>query len=166
MTRRVVSVSARILFFICGAVSLATGTIYALMRGEDLPAQRYWIMFTAPLGLFGALSILTAVLPRSWIARICHREREDKSLLSLPLKTLIGFAAAFYLLAVVAYFIPHSWDLNPLLPLSLCPMYVIRMTLDPPPQAIFLILAPLNAATYGALGVATGCALLAFRRPG
>lgn len=165
MSRRILSVSARILFFVCGAVSLGTGTIYALMRGEDLPAQRDWFFFTAALGLLGGFSAVVALLPRSWIARICRRERDDESLFSLPLKMLAIFAAIFYLLAAGAFSTPHTWNLDPLLLLSLCPMYVVRMTLDPPAVGIFFILAPVNAATYGALGVTLGYSLLVFRRP-
>lgn len=163
MTRWVVSVLVRIPFFVCGAVSLVTGVLYALLGGEDLPQQREWILFTVILGLVGGFSLLIALLPRSWIARVGRRERDDRYLFSLPLKLLGIFAAVFYLLAVGAYFTPHTWNLDTSLVLSLCPMYVVRMTIDPPPEAIFLILAPMNAATYGALGAALGYVLLAFR---
>ncbi|HVI07193.1 MAG TPA: hypothetical protein VND65_02750, partial [Candidatus Binatia bacterium] len=80
--------------------------------------------------------------------------------------TLLGiFAAVFYLLAVGAFLTPRTWNLDPLFMLSLCPMYVIRMNVDPPPAAIFFVLAPMNAATYGALGAAAGFILGAVRKP-
>jgi hypothetical protein len=48
--------------------------------------------------------------------------------------------------------------------LLLCPMYFVKMTIDPSPVAIFFLLAPMNAAVYGALGAVLGYARLAFRR--
>jgi hypothetical protein len=75
-----------------------------------------------------------------------------------------GFAAIAYVLALVAYLAPHSWDLDPQLMLSLCPMYFVKMTIDPSPVAVFFLLAPMSAALYGGLGTTLGYALLAFRR--
>ena len=68
-----------------------------------------------------------------------------------------------YLLALVAYFAPHSWNLSSQLMLVLCPMYFLKMTVDPSPVSIFFLLAPMNAAVYGSIGVALGYARLAFR---
>jgi hypothetical protein len=48
--------------------------------------------------------------------------------------------------------------------LLLCPMYFVKMTIDPSPVAIFFLLAPMNAAVFGAAGATLGFALLAFRR--
>jgi len=133
-------------------------------RGEDLPVQSEWIIFAIALALVGVFSVMLAVLPRSWIARACKKDRDDEQLFSAPLKLLGGFAAIFYVLALVAYFAPHSWNLNPQLMLLLCPMYLVKMTIDPSPVAIFFLLAPMNAAVYGALGATLGYARLAFRR--
>ena len=80
-----------------------------------------------------------------------------------PPKLLGGCAAISYLLALVVDFAPHSWDLNPQLMLALCPMYLVKMTFDPSPMSILLLLAPMNAAVYGSLGVTLGYAGLAFR---
>jgi hypothetical protein len=44
---------------------------------------------------------------------------------------------------------------------SLCPMYIVRMTFDPPPAAVFFLLAPMNAAVYGSLGLTLGYTWLA-----
>ena len=48
--------------------------------------------------------------------------------------------------------------------LSLCPMYFVKLAFDPSPVAVFVMLAPMNAAVYGALGVTLGYARLAFGR--
>jgi len=104
------------------------------------------------------------VLPRSWIARACKTDRDDEQLFLAPVKLLAGFAAISYLLALVAYLAPHSWNLDPQLMLALCPMYLVKMMFDPSLVATFLLLAPMNAAVYGALGLTLGYAWLAFRK--
>jgi hypothetical protein len=155
-------------FFLCGATSLFTGFPYVMLQGIDMPVHRAWFLFPAALGVVGVFSVMAAVLPRSWIAKVCKRDRENVQLFLSPLKLLGVFAAISYLLALLAYLAPHSWDLNPTLMLSLCPMYFVKLGFDPSLVAVFFLLAPMNAAAYGALGVTAGYAWLAFgkRRSG
>ncbi|MGA8431438.1 MAG: hypothetical protein WB729_16565 [Candidatus Sulfotelmatobacter sp.] len=164
MPRRAITITARIAFLFCGLISLLTAVPYGMLRGIDLPVQSEWIIFAIVLALFGLCAVMLTVLPRSWVARVCGMDRDDDKLFSTPLKALGGFAAIFYLVAVVAYFAPGRWGLDPQLMLSLCPMYFVKMTFDPSPLMIFLLLAPMNAAAYGALGVILGYARLAFRK--
>ncbi|MFZ0814301.1 MAG: hypothetical protein WAM78_02215 [Candidatus Sulfotelmatobacter sp.] len=164
MAGRAIRISSRIAFFLCGAVSLFTAAPYFVERGEDLPVQSEWIIFVVVLGLIGVLNVVVTFLPRSWIAKACKKDRDDARLFSAPLKLLGSFAALFYVLALVAYFAPHNWNLSSQLMLMVCPMYLVKMTIDPPPMIIFFLLAPMNAAVYGALGASLGYALLAFRR--
>jgi len=164
MSGRALRATARVVFFLCGATSLFTAVPFVLLRGAELPVQSEWVIFVAALGLVGLCSVMLAVLPRSWIARACKQDRDDEHLFLSPLKWLGGFAAIFYLLALVAYLAPHRWDLDPQLMLSLCPLYFVRMTFDPSLKATFFLLAPMNAAVYGALGLILGYARLAFRR--
>lgn len=135
-----------------------------MLRGVDLPVQSEWVIFVIVLALVGLFSLTFAFLPRSWIANASKKDRDDERLFSAPLKLLGGFAAGFYLFALVAYFAPRTWDLNPQLMLALCPMYFVKMTIDPSPVSIFLLLAPMNAAVYGSVGVALGYAILAVRK--
>jgi hypothetical protein len=163
MAGRAISISSRIVFFVCGSISLLTGVPYAMLRGEDLPIQSEWVLFVVALALLGVFNITVALLPRSWIARVCKKDRDDKRLFSVPLKMVGGFAAISYLLALLAYLAPHSWNLNSQLMLSLCPMYFVKMTFDPSAVTVFFLLAPLNAAVYGSFGSILGYALLALR---
>ena len=135
-----------------------------MLRGIGLPVQSEWVVFAIPLALLGIFSVTLAVLPRSLIARACKRDWDDPRLFSAPLKVLIGFAAISYFIAVFAYLSPNRWSLNPQLMLSLCPMYLVKMTFDPSPVAIFLLLAPMNAAVYGSLGTTLGYVWLVFRK--
>lgn len=165
MAGRALAVTSRIVFLLCGLVSLLTGVLYAFLRGEDLPFQSEWVVFVAALALVGLFSVLVAVLPRSWIAKACRQERDNPRLFSTPLKILGCFAAIFYLFAVGAYFAPRIWDLDPQIMLSLCPMYIVKMTLDPSPVETFLLLAPMNAGAFGALGLTLAYTWLRFRKP-
>ena len=135
-----------------------------MMRGAELPVQSEWIIFAAALALVGLASVTLAVLPRSWMAKACKKDKEDKLLFLGLLQWLGGFAAISYLVALVAYLAPHQWDLDQQLMFSLCPMYFVRMTFDPSPVATFFLLAPMNAAVYGSLGLTLRYAWLAFRK--
>ncbi len=163
MAGRGVRISARIVFFVCGLVSLLSAAPFALDRGDDLAYQSEWVAFVVPLGLLGAFSLAVALLPRSWIAKACYRERDDAALFSMPLKFFGGFAVIFYLVALGAFFVPHSWDINSQLLLAVCPMSLVRTMVDPSPVWIFFVFAPMNAAAYGALGVMLGYVSLALR---
>jgi hypothetical protein len=163
MPGRAIRITARVAFLLCGLISILTGVPYVMYQGEDLPVQSEWVLFVVALALLGIFSVTLAVLPPSWIAKVCKTDRDDERLFSVPLRLLGGFAAIFYVLALGAYFAPHRWNLNTQLMLSLCPMYFVKMTIDPSPVVIFFLLGPLNAGVYGALGAALGYALLAFR---
>jgi hypothetical protein len=163
MRGRALRITARVAFFLCGVISLITAAPYVLLRGVDLPVQSEWIPFAVVLALLGVVSLTAALLPRSWIAKACKTDRDDQRLFSAPLRLLGVFAAISYLVALVAYLAPRSWNLSPQWMLLLCPMYFVKMTIDPAPVAIFFFLAPMNAAVYGALGATLGYARLAFR---
>ena len=164
MSGRALRTISRIAFFLCGGTSLFTGVPHVMLQGIDMPVHRAWFLFPVALGVVGVFSVTIAVLPRSWIAKACKRERDDRQLFLTPLKWLGSFAAISYLLALLAYLAPHSWDLNPTLMLSLCPMYFVKLAVDPSLVSVFFMLAPMNAAAYGALGVTLGYAWLAFRK--
>ena len=134
-----------------------------MLQGVELPVQSEWIVFVLALAVVGICSVMFAVLPRSWIAKICKKERDDERLFSAPLKLLGIFAAISYLVALVAYLAPHSWNLDPQFMFLLCPMYFVKMTFDPSLAAVFFLLAPMNAAVYGSLGLTLGYAWLALR---
>ena len=132
-----------------------------MLRGAELPVQSEWVIFVATLAVVGLFSVTLAVLPRSWIAKACKKDRDHEHLFLEPLKWLGGFAAISYLLALVAYLAPHRWNLDPQLMLSLCPLYFVKMTFDPSLAMTFFLLGPMNAGVYGALGLIVGYASLA-----
>lgn len=132
-----------------------------MLHGADLPVESEWVIFVGGLGLVGLFSLAVGVLPLGWVAKVCGIDRDDRRLFLTPLKMLGGFAAIFYLVAVVGFFAPHSWNLNSQVMLAGCPMYLVKMTIDPTAGFIFLVLGPMNAAVFGAAGMALGCVRLA-----
>jgi hypothetical protein len=164
MSGRAVRAVSRIASILCGLISLFTCVPFLMLRGAELPAQSEWVIFATALGLVGLFSVTLAVLPRALIAKACRKNRDDEQLFLVPLKWLGCFAAISYLLALVAYLAPHRWDLDAQLMFSLCPLYFVRMTFDPSLLVTFLLLAPMNAGAYGALGLALGYAWLAFHK--
>jgi hypothetical protein len=163
MPGRALRATSRIAFVFCGLISLFTGVPYAMLRGIGLPVQSEWVLFVVALAVIGVCSVTLGVLPRSWIAKGCRKDQDDLQLFSVLLKVLTIFAGVFYLVAVFAYFSPNRWNLNPQLMLALCPMYLVKMTFDPSPMAIFFLLAPMNATVYGSLGLTMGYAWLCFQ---
>jgi len=164
MSARAVRITSRIAFFICGLVSLFTCVPFLILRGAQLPVQSEWVIFVAILGPVGLFSLILTVLPRSWIAKACGKDRDDAQLFLTPLKWLGCFAAISYLVALVAYLAPHSWNLDTQLMLSLCPLYLVKTQFDPSLVTTFFKLAPMNAAAYGSLGLTLGYGWLAFRQ--
>ena len=162
MSGRVTRTASRIAFLLGGLISLFTCIPYVMLRGAELPVQSEWILFAVVLALVGWFSVAVGVLPRSWIAKACRKDRDDVRLYSAPLTVLSVFAVISYLLGLVAHLAPHSWNLDPQLMFSLCPLYFIRMTFDPSVLVVVFLLAPLNAGVYGALGLTLGYAWLAF----
>ena len=51
-----------------------------MLRGAELPVQSEWVIFVATLALVGLFSVTLAVLPRSWIAKACKKDRDDEQL--------------------------------------------------------------------------------------
>jgi hypothetical protein len=160
MAGRAVNITARLVFFVCGAVSALVAALYAMLRGSDLPSQSEWIIFTVVLGLVGAISVLAAVFPASWTARVC-RVKDKSSLFSLPFRMFGAFAVVSYLITVGLFFTPREWNLSgSLWTFLVCPMYIVRATLDPNAVELLLILAPINGAVWGAIGSVIGLGLV------
>jgi hypothetical protein len=161
MPGRAINVLARIVFFLGGVMSLLIAVLYTFLHGADLPRQSDWVILAVVLGLVGGVNVLAAIFPASWTARTC-RIGDKSSLFLLPFRMFGSFAVVSYLLTVGLFFTPREWNLEGFLwTFLLCPVYVVRATIDPPPLQIFLILAPIDAALYGAVGTVLG---LCFRR--
>jgi len=102
--------------------------------------------------LLGGVGVIVALVPGSWVAKAFRGEPGEGSL--VPLKMLVGFALGSYLVIVALSFL-HGRS-SPQLIFLLCPACALTVLADPSPETVFLLLAPLSAAGYGALGGIVG----------
>ena len=158
-----IRILSRLAFFVCGAVSVLMGNahraIFAAVGAIGDPghvAHGKWDTHSAALAVVGGIALVIALVPSSWIEKLCRVGPDDRRLPSVPIKMLGGFAAFSYFLTVGLYFAPVSWHPNQELVFSLCPACVLAITVDPSLESVLLLLAPLDAAVYGALGGVLG----------
>ena len=166
MPGRAAQIVVRIVFLLSGLVSCMATVPYAILRGVGLPYQSEWIIFVILFPLAGMISLLAAVFPASWTARIWRlhdsRLQDKSSLFSLPFKMFGAVAAVAYVLTITLYFTPHEWNLDSYLwTFLLCPVYLIRADFDPARAFIFGVLGPIDAFAYGAIGTALGFLFMA-----
>ena len=62
MAGRAIRITSRIVFIICGLVSLFTGVPYVILRGAELPVQSEWVIFVVALAFVGLFSVAVALL--------------------------------------------------------------------------------------------------------
>ena len=74
MAGRAIRTTARIVFVVCGLVSLFTCAPYVMLKGTELPVQSEWIAYAVALGAVGVFSVLVGLLPRSWLAKLGRRD--------------------------------------------------------------------------------------------
>jgi len=74
---------------------------------------------------------------------------------NLTVKLASGAASVGYLVALGVYFAPATWHVPVKLVIAICPSALLSMMsmTDPSFGAVACILAPLNAAFYGLLGL-------------
>jgi hypothetical protein len=81
----------------------------------------------------------------------------------LGLKLSLGLGALSYLITVGLYFVPPFWHLSASAVFAICPACVLTVTVDPSFASVALILAPIDAMVYGAVGLAIGLVAETFR---
>jgi hypothetical protein len=164
MRNRFIGIPSRIAFFLCGMVSLALGRAYRALIGLDSAAQGSWSVLSVVLMLVGVLAVLVALLPGSWITKALRLKSTGQSL--IPIKMMGVFAAASYFIIVGLTLASDSWRPSPELVFSVCPACALTITVDPSLQTVLLLLAPLSAAVYGALGGTLGCLCVVLQKNG
>jgi hypothetical protein len=150
MTDRVIGIPSRFALFLCGLISVALSRVHFSLRGLDRTS--HWAFSSAVLMLLGGVTVIVALVPGSWVAKAFRSEPRKGS--SVPLKMLVGFAIASYLVIVALSFL-HGPS-SPRLVFLLCPACALTVLTDPSSETVFLLLAPLSAAIYGALGGMVG----------
>jgi hypothetical protein len=155
---------SRFAFFVCGLVTFAIGRLYAALFRLNFAAGPASFE-SVVLILVAVLALFIAFVPSSWIGRICDIDPTNRCRSSMPVKMLGGFAAFAYVIIAGPQFLSPSRyaSVDPALVFLLCPACVLTLTVDPSMETVLLLLAPLNAAVYGAFGGTLGYIFLAIR---
>lgn len=162
MASSLIGIPSRVSFLVCGLISVSLSRIYVALRGLGPASNGSWSVFSAALMVVGGLAVFIAVLPTSWVGRMCKVEPGKPS--SVPIKMLTSFAAVSYLFIVGLSFAPPSWHPAPHFAFSVCPACVLTVTVDPSLGTVLLVLAPLSAAVYGSLGAVLGYVSVLIRK--
>lgn len=157
-----IGMPSRVALIVCGLISVALSRMYLALRSLDPVAHGSWSVFSIVLLVLGGLAIFIALMPGSWVEKLCKIELSKPSL--LPIKMLGSFAIVSYLTIVGLSFAPHSWHPSPRFAFSICPACALTITVDPSLGTVMLGLAPLSAAVYGSLGGVLGYASVVLRK--
>jgi len=123
-----------------------------------------WYLLPAALTAIGGFAVAVALLPGSWVERVCKIGTDNQRLSSVPIKMLGGFAVFSYLLTVGLYFASFTRHPSPWLVFSVCPACALMYTTGTSLGTVSWLVAPVDAAVYGSLGVAFGFLLVVLRR--
>ncbi len=171
MANSLIGIPSRFIFFVCGVVSVLMGNFHsALLFLSPSAGLRWYLMpvssYLLPVALtaVGGFAVVVALLPSSWVERVCKIELDNQRVSSVPIKMLGGFAVFSYLLTVGLYLASFIWRPSPWLVSSVCPACALMFTLGPSLGVVLLLVAPVDAAVYGSLGVAFGYLLVVLRR--
>jgi hypothetical protein len=163
MATGVIRLSSRLALFVCGMISILLSRAFRSLQGAMTAVHVSWRLFAVALALIGGASAVIALLPSLWLERACYSGPAIEHRSRVPNKLFAGFAVFSYLVTVGLNFIPLSWHLPADTIYSACPSCVLTITVDPSLGTVALVLAPLNAAVYGALGALLGYSFLAVR---
>jgi hypothetical protein len=151
-------------FFICGLITFAVGRVFAAMLHLGFTASAFGRSESVVLTLVAAFTVLIAFAPSSWIGEVCRIDTTNQGSSSTPIKMLGSFAGIAYVVTVGLQLIPPGrHQIDPRLVFLVCPACALTLTVDPSLGTVLVLLAPLNAAVYGAFGGTLGYIVLAIR---
>jgi hypothetical protein len=160
-------IAARLIFLLCGAVSVSISAACRSMRSFFPDSPGPWLILSIVLLLVGVVSLVAAIVPRKWVVKMHGADLGNEFPGQLPTRMLLGFATLSYLLVVALALVGSSLRISPGLLYAVCPACALTITVDPSLTSVVLILAPINAAVYGAFGatvVLVGLMMAATRR--
>lgn len=151
----------RVAFFICGVMTVLIGRVYGELRRLPTP-EIAWSPFSYVLLIFGMVAVCISLMPTAWLQGKTAKPGKLKGQ-STALKFLLSFAALGLLFVALFSFVPPSLA-RPLLVYSLCPACVLTVMVNPSLSTALVLLAPLNAFVFGAIGGVVGTVFCIIRR--
>jgi len=157
-------IAVRLIFLFCGAVSVYISAACRSVRMFFPDSRGSWLTLSIVLLLVGGVSLVAAIIPRKWVMKMNGADSGNEFPGKLPTRMLLGFATFSYLLVGGLALVGSSLPTSPGLVYAVCPACALTITVDPSLASVLLILAPINAAVYGAMGATVGLMLVATRR--
>ena len=112
----------RLALFVCGVFSVLVGRrSYGILRLFYPSDRGVCTIFFVTLVAVGVICIGTSLLPDSRVRAILKQRQRQESLLRLPVRLLVVFAAISYGVVALLALLPPSTHLSPLAVYSLCP---------------------------------------------
>jgi hypothetical protein len=162
MATRLIGISSRVAFFVCGVISVLLSNLYRDLQDLGSLPNSELRLFSIALRVVGGLAVIIALLPGSWVEKACKVEPAKPSL--FPIKMFAVFAVVSFLLIVGLNLTAHSGHPSPQFVFSVCPACALTITVDPSLATVLLGLAPLSAAVYGSLGAVLGYLSVVLRK--
>jgi hypothetical protein len=156
--------AARLLLLLCGVAAVRISAVCRSLRRFFPNNHGSWLALSLVLLLAGGVSLIAAVTPRRWIVRMRGPDPKSDFSDKLTIRLLLGFAAFSYLLVAGPTFAGPSLEIPPGVLYAACPACALTITVDPSLASVLLVLAPVNAAVYGAIGATIGVVLAATKR--
>jgi hypothetical protein len=164
MASRLVGILSRLAFFACGTISILMSNVYRASQSVSYPAVTYrWTLFSAVLATVGGFAVCAALLPASWVEKACNSGPNSPRRRLVPIKMLASFAVFGYLSTIGLDLASTYWHPSPQFVFSMCLACVLSITVDVSNWTVWVLLAPLNGAVYGAFGAAFGFLFVALR---
>ena len=148
-------IASRFAFVVCGIVAVLVGRVYRWLAARET-AHGEWLVFSGALITVGIITVLLGMVPAAWIRKVCRFRTDSPRAALVPIKMLWGFVALGFVLSLGLYFAPRSWNPGPGLVFAVCPACVLTITVDTSLATWLLLLVPISAAVYGAVGAALG----------
>jgi hypothetical protein len=160
-----IGIASRTALIVCGVAAVIVSRLFSLLlqlQKQGFSAPGHWRFFSIAFLLPGFLCIVIALLPNGWAEAVCNVSPLSRGS-AMPMRILGCCAIASYLLILGLDFAPPAWIPNTQVVYTVCPSCIASLTVDSSHGTVLLLLAPLSAAAYGALGAFIGYLFLVIR---
>jgi ribose/xylose/arabinose/galactoside ABC-type transport system permease subunit len=144
---------------ICGAITVLVARLFGSFK-QLAPGQANWSAFSGVLLAVGILAIIVSLVPASFIRKVRPGFTDERR---FSIVFLVAFAAVGFAAAVSFALVPVTLSPSMTAVYSVCPACVTTATVDPSLATVVFLLAPVNAAVFGAFGGVIGALLQVIR---
>jgi hypothetical protein len=145
----------RIAVCICGVGTVLVARLFGRFK-HLAPPQANWSAFHGVLLAVGILAIIISLVPAALVRKVRLAFTDERR---FPTAFVGGFAAIGFAAALILALIPVTRNPSMTAFYCVCPACIATATVDPSFATVICVLAPLNAAIFGAFGGVLGAVL-------